>query len=238
MPLKKRIQLASSTRKPLSKPSPPRPVAGAYKKQILRPTIFRKFYSRGDLPCHRKHKGGDKLNRIVWKVNVYDLDYHKLLPVLFEGLREKKQPYKTLALRGVEDFLNANKVEVMENGPEADKIITTIPFLVMPLKRALITKDPEIILVALNAIKMLVTYDLTGLVGEALVPYYRQILPTFNLFKNSYRNTGDHIDYAQASRPDIAERIQETLELLETHGGPNAFINIKYMVPTYQSAMG
>jgi hypothetical protein len=28
-------------------------------------------------------------------------------------------------------------------------------------------------------------------VGQALVPYYRQLLPTFNLFKNKNHNRGD-----------------------------------------------
>lgn len=31
------------------------------------------------------------------------------------------------------------------------------------------------------------------MIGEALVPYYRQILPIFNIFRNSNKNTGDKI---------------------------------------------
>ena len=31
--------------------------------------------------------------------------------------------------------------------------------------------------------------------------------------------------------------IMETLELLEKYGGEDAFINIKYMIPTYESSM-
>ena len=33
--------------------------------------------------------------------------------------------------------------------------------------------------------------------GEALVPYYRQLLPVLNLFKNANANTGDGIQYNQ-----------------------------------------
>ena len=29
------------------------------------------------------------------------------------------------------------------------------------------------------------------MIGEALVPYYRQILPIFNIFRNSNANIGD-----------------------------------------------
>ena len=30
---------------------------------------------------------------------------------------------------------------------------------------------------------------------------------------------------------------QQTLEMFEVHGGEDAFINIKYMIPTYESCM-
>ena len=41
--------------------------------------------------------------------------------------------------------------------------------------------------------------------------------------------------YARALKPIEIE--QETLELLEMHGGEDAFINIKYMIPTYESCV-
>lgn len=72
------------------------------------------------------------------------------------------------------------------------------------------------------------------MVGEALVPYYRQILPVFNIFKHKNVNVGDTIVYSQRKRMNIGDLIQETLELLEAHGGEDAFINIKYMIPTYE----
>ncbi len=83
------------------------------------------------------------------------------------------------------------------------------------------------------------------MVGEALVPYYRQILPIFNLFKNwncksiwicffsphcvlSFpANLGDGIEYGQQRRENIGDLINETLEAFERHGGEDAFINIK-----------
>ena len=74
------------------------------------------------------------------------------------------------------------------------------------------------------------------LIGEALVPYYRQILPVLNIFKNNNINSGDLIDYAQYRNSCLGELIHQTLELFETHGGEDAFINIKYMVPTYESS--
>merc|ERR1711865_1346165 len=80
-------------------------------------------------------------------------------------------------------------------------------------------------------------HDMLDHVGEALVPYYRQILPILNTFKNMNLNSGDGIDYSQQKRENIGDLIQETLEAFERHGGQDAFINIKYMVPTYESCM-
>ncbi len=51
------------------------------------------------------------------------------------------------------------------------------------------------------------------------------------------KNTGDKIDYSQRKSVNLGELIQETLEMLEVHGGEDAFINIKYMIPTYESCM-
>ena len=70
-----------------------------------------------------------------------------------------------------------------------------------------------------------------------LVPYYRQILPVFNLFCTKHVNLGDQMDYGQRKGNNLAELIEETLQLFEKFGGPDAFINIKYMVPTYQSCV-
>jgi len=72
-------------------------------------------------------------------------------------------------------------------------------------------------------------------IGEALVPYYRQILPVFNLYKLSNLNIGDKIQYDQRKSLVLGDLIQQTLEMFETHGGEDAFINIKYMIPTYES---
>ena len=75
------------------------------------------------------------------------------------------------------------------------------------------------------------------MIGQALVPYYRQILPIFNMFKNKRLNIGDKIDYSQRKQQNLSDLIQETLEVLEKHGGEDAYINIKYMIPTYESCM-
>lgn len=50
-------------------------------------------------------------------------------------------------------------------------------------------------------------------------------------------NSGDDIAYGQQRRDNIGDLIQETLETFERYGGKDSFINIKYMVPTYESCM-
>lgn len=50
-------------------------------------------------------------------------------------------------------------------------------------------------------------------------------------------NIGDKIDYGQRKGDNLGDLIQETLELFEKHGGEDAYINIKYMIPTYESCM-
>ncbi|OLP76653.1 Parkin coregulated gene protein-like [Symbiodinium microadriaticum] len=100
---------------------------------------------------------------------------------------------------------------------------------------ALNTRDAEVINTTLKVLQALV---LSGeMIGEALVPYYRQILPIFSIFKQCCPSTFDQIDYAQRKRNNLGELIDETLEIFEIHGGEDAFINIKYMIPTYESCM-
>ena len=50
-------------------------------------------------------------------------------------------------------------------------MLPVIPQLIIPIKTALNTRDPEIIAVTLKILQKLVTCSDT--VGEALVPYYR-----------------------------------------------------------------
>ena len=142
-----------------------------------------------------------------------------------EGIREKQDPYRFLAVQGVFDLLDKGGA----------KVLPVIPQLIIPIKTALNTRDPEIIAITLKILQALVTCSDT--IGEALVPYYRQILPMMNLFKTKNLNQGDKIDYSQRKGQNLGDLITQTLELFETYGGDDAFINIKYMIPTYESCV-
>ena len=74
------------------------PVSGAFKVRMNPPnTEFRRFYERGDLPIAIEHRGVG--NKIQWKVDIEKLDYHHYLPIFFDGLREKEEPYRFLAVQ-------------------------------------------------------------------------------------------------------------------------------------------
>merc|ERR1712022_74194 len=200
------------------------PKSGAFTKRANPPnTEFRRFYERGDLPIQVEHRGVH--NRIGWKVDIEKLDYHHYLPIFFDGLREKEEPYRFLAVQGVFDML--------EHG--GSKILPVIPQLIIPIKTALNTRDPEVIGTVLKVLQQLVVSG--EMIGEALVPYYRQILPVLNIFRNNNTNMGDSIDYSQQKRRTLGDLVVESLELFEIHGGEDAFINIKYMIPTYESCV-
>jgi len=94
-------------------------------------------------------------------VAVDQLDYHHYLPIFFEGIREKHEPYRFLSVQGTFDML--------EKG--GAKVLPVIPQLIIPIKTALNTRDLEIIQITLKVLQALVLCSDT--IGEALVPYYR-----------------------------------------------------------------
>lgn len=199
------------------------PKAGAFSKRVIAGSEFRRFYDRGDLPVQIAHSG--TANKISWKVDIDKLDYHHYLPIFMDGLREKEDPYRFLAVEGTHNMI--------EKG--GSKILPVVPQLIIPVKTALNTRDPDVVSTVLKVLQKLV---LSGeMIGEALVPYYRQILPVFCLYKSSSKNIGDSMDYGQRKRQNLGELIDETLEIFEVHGGEDAFINIKYMIPTFESSV-
>ncbi|CAD7965476.1 unnamed protein product [Amoebophrya sp. A120] len=216
--IKQNLKAASSSPKKMSMMR-----QTAKTRRAITVTEFRKFYDRGDLPIQIDHsKVGGKLQ---WKIDLEKLDYHHYLPIFFDGLREKEDPYRFMAVSGCYDMMAAG----------GSKILPVVPQLIIPIKTALNTRDETIICTVL---KILVELVQSGeMIGEALVPYYRQILPVFNIFKNQNKNLGDGMFYAQRKNKCLGDLINDVLETFEIHGGEDAFINIKYMIPTYESCV-
>ncbi|KAL8424318.1 hypothetical protein Efla_006046 [Eimeria flavescens] len=160
-----------------------------------------------------------------------------------QRIEEKEDPYRILAVQGTHDLLEH----------AGRKAVAVIPQLIMPLKKALNTRDPEVCPLSPSpSDKFPVS---SGQAGEALVPYYRQLLPCCNLFISKRKNLGSEADFGQRRRrdtcmhaihacmdvcmhactEDVGVLIEETLKILEETGGPDAFVNIKYLVPIYES---
>ena len=207
--------------------------AGAFKKRANPPnTEFRRAYERGDLPLSIFQA---VKNRILWKKPVTRLDYHHYLPLFFEGLRETEEPYRFIAEEGVYDLLHHGG---------AAKILPVIPQLILPMKDALNTRDVSVMVRVLKVLQTLV--EAGPMIGEALVPYYRQLLPVLNIFKQKNGacarpapprvpanptcpgtfptvNLGNGIEYGQRRRENVGDLINETLEKLEMTGGEDAY---------------
>jgi len=122
--LKKGEGIGGKTASLLPKKESPKieaPRAGAMNRRKINASEFRKFYDRGDLPIGVKHGSGCTL---YWKVKISELDYSHYLPKFFDGIREKQDPYRFLAIQGTFDML--------EQG--GSKIIPVIPQLIIPIK--------------------------------------------------------------------------------------------------------
>eukprot|EP00741_Cyanophora_paradoxa_P002730 tig00000624_g2650.t1 len=210
------------------------PVAGATRVRAAPPaTLFRKLYDRGDLPLRIEHKAS--FNAVVWRLRdeageelplaqIDDDRFEQYASLFIEGIREKEDPYRFIAVQGM--------LDLMEHAPT--KFGPFLPKLVIPIKVALNTRDRDIMGVALQLLKRLVSLD-DGRVGRAFVPFMRQILQIFNLFINRTANLGDGMEYGQQRHRDIGLEIQETLQEFERYGGRDAYAHIKYMIPTYES---
>lgn len=78
------------------------------------------------------------------QVPVEKLDYHHYLPIFFDGLRDKEEPYKFLALQGVKDLL-------AKGGP---RILPVIPQLIIPIKSALLSVFSLILLLLIRPVPL------------------------------------------------------------------------------------
>ena len=147
---------------------------------------------------------------IVWKIPLEKLNLQHYLPLFVDGVREQQQPYMCLATEGAEALVKATA--------GTDRLLPLVPQLILPLKHGLETREVKTMIRILKLIRSLV--EACPAVGETLVPYYRQLLPVVNVFIH---------------KTELASEIEDTLAMLEVAGGEDAFVNIKYVCPTYES---
>lgn len=56
-----------------------------------------------------------------------------------------------------------------------------------------------------------------------------------HLYARRNKNLGDRFEYGQHKRLNIADLIDETLHILEVHGGESALYHMRRVVPSYTS---
>ena len=70
------------------------------------------------------------------------MDYHHYLPLFFEGLREPTEPSKFLADKGIDELIQGN----------GDKVLPVLPQLIIPIKKAMETKRPDVVVKTMKKI--------------------------------------------------------------------------------------
>ncbi|KAF7254389.1 Parkin coregulated gene protein [Varanus komodoensis] len=141
------------------------------------------------------------------KVEIEKLDYHHYLPLFFDGLCEMQFPYEFFARQGIHDMLEhgGNKIlpvipqliipiktddgkleEAKMELEQCELLKVMAKFSCLKLHKNLLNalnlRNRQVICITLKVLQHLVVS--ADMVGEALVPYYRQILPILNIFKN------------------------------------------------------
>lgn len=152
------------------------------------------------------------------------------------------EPYQLVAQQGIMNMIHHGGTQQEHSSGQIlaclqeDQIMN----LVTPIKDNLFTRVPETMKATLLVLKELVRA--CPMVAESLVPYYRQILHVCNLFISKRINCGDQRDtgevwtFADKQRTDtVSDLILQVLDILNHFGGDDAYVNIKYLVPTYES---
>ncbi|GMH84776.1 hypothetical protein TrVE_jg5267 [Triparma verrucosa] len=190
-------------------------------------SLLPRRYTRGELPCTVEHRSSGLA--LSWMCPLHNLDYEHYLPIFMDGVRcAEGSVHSFIARQGVYEL-------IQDALGHSDRVLDVIDLCVLPLRYALSTKRSDVVLAVVNIIKQLCTVH--PAVGPRLIPHYRQILGILNLFYcKGGKNLGDAMDYKQFNSDDLVVPIAEVLEMMERTGGPNAFVNIKFMVPTYTSA--
>ena len=189
-------------------------------------TMLPTRYKRNEFPFIIGHKAVG--NTIQWTCKQDEIDIPSMMPLFFEGLREKEQPFATIANEGILQLLRLAAMRGEALGP-------VLPSCAAGLRAAFTSGDDVVLRTALRRMQDLLRADAT--VGRALLPLYPQLLPPLNTYIQVRSNLGDGIEYDQRVDPDIGALVLDTIELLEHRTGLVAFDKIKRFVPTYQSIL-
>jgi len=208
--------------------SGPLPVTAS--RSSARSTAFAIAYGRLGFPLATVHGVVDG-QRLRWLVPPKLVDYDAYLPVLADGLRERPMPYGACATFGLWELLAWDS--------PGDRVLSALPQTVFPIRRALDVgpRDWPTTVRALKSLQKLSSAGRKGLVGPAMVPYYRQLLSPINRYQHSGAGViaTDGLDVNVTY--NLSNLCHDTLCVLERTGGACAYSSIKSVVPTYQSCI-
>ncbi|CAB3411209.1 unnamed protein product [Caenorhabditis bovis] len=189
-------------------------------------TQFRNMFTRGDLHVRIIHSGGpgEKPRELQWAKDPSQMKNETICALISKfslGLSLLDHPYRFVAETGITDLLIALRNQM--------SLISVLPHLVRGIRAGLYSFDVEKKKFCLRTLSRVTS--LPG-IGPQLVPFYRQLLPPLRSVGHS-RSRSDRVHYNRGRQ--IEEMITSTLNDLERTGGPNALINIKYLLPNYES---
>lgn len=198
-------------------------VAPAEVVPVVVKTEFSEGYGRPGFPMRAVY-GVDRPFR--WLVSLESIDYELYMPVLIDGLRDRDKRMAGCAAQGLRDLFARDEL--------GDRVLAALPRVVFPLRRVL-HEGPRYwpaVVRGLRVLRALAAAGQDGRVGRALVPYYRQLLPPLGRYRQRRIVATDGLN--ENTAVDVADLCDDTLTLLQRNGGPCAYVNIKYILPTYE----
>lgn len=135
------------------------------------------------------------------------LDFNPLLITCVEGFQEVEHPFVFLARTAFKDL--------MKTDDASEKTIPILPQVIPPLRAALMAKDEDIFLAALEA---------TRILSDAVENEMNVYLP--KLTQQIHR---------KLLTKQLRTEVEDTLATLERNGGKEALAIIRSKIPTYVS---
>eukprot|EP00002_Diphylleia_rotans_P011080 TRINITY_DN2197_c0_g2_i5.p1 TRINITY_DN2197_c0_g2~~TRINITY_DN2197_c0_g2_i5.p1 ORF type:complete len:392 (+),score=74.21 TRINITY_DN2197_c0_g2_i5:48-1223(+) len=200
----------------------PPPKTDLYEPKKIKHTAFQQYYKRGDIPARIHH--GAALNSIAWAAEWNELNFELLIPIFVAGILEQEDPISFIARQGAVELIHHAALE---------EVVPLIPTLFPSILSALDTKHPQTMAWGLHLFNLLSAKD--KLVADALVPYYRYLLPTIRMYIDRYIPVDETHEAKRRKFLNFNEVLMQTLRIMEQYGGQEAIRLLKKAVPTYQN---
>ncbi|POM63736.1 Sporangia induced parkin coregulated protein [Phytophthora palmivora] len=168
-------------------------------------TNFSNAYDAGSIPCRINH-GGIR-SSLQWTRNPNTIPYDPLLITCVEGFLETELPFVFLS--------RTTFRELMKLEDAREKVLPILAQVIVPLRTALMAKDDDTFVMALEATRLL--SDLVEGEMNVYLPKLTQQIHRKLLTKQ------------------LRADVEDTLAVLESNGGKEALSIIRSKIPTYVS---